>query len=171
MPDFLAGKTTPASPAERIELAALCSLKGLKRAAARFYQEALTAEPKLGAAHRYNAACAAALAGCGKGKDAVGLDENEGARLRRQALDWLRVDLEARRLLLEKYAAKAGPPLRSQMQHWLANPDFAGVRGPEALAKLPEPERQPWQALWADVAELLKRATEKSAAAKKSNAK
>ena len=46
----------------------------LNCAAARFYEEAFAAQPKLaddlGAAHRYNAACAAALAGCGQSKDA-----------------------------------------------------------------------------------------------------
>ena len=40
-------------------------------AAARFWAEALAADPKLGddrqAGHRYNAACAAALAGCRAG--------------------------------------------------------------------------------------------------------
>ena len=29
--------------------------------------------------------------------------------------------------------------------------NLAGVRDPEALAKLPEPERKEWQSLWADV--------------------
>ncbi len=37
------------------------------------------------------------------------------------------------------------------MQHWRQDTDFAEVRGPEALAKLPEAERQDWQKLWADV--------------------
>jgi hypothetical protein len=42
------------------------------------------------------------------------------------------------------------------MQHWLADPDFAGVRGAAALGKLPEAERPRWQRLWEDV-EMLKR--------------
>src|SRR5262249_11689837 len=62
LPGFLAGTTTPFSPGERIELAGLCTLKRLHRAAARFYEEAFAAAPELaadlGAAHRYNAACA-----------------------------------------------------------------------------------------------------------------
>jgi hypothetical protein len=33
-------------------------------------------------------------------------------------------------------------------------------RGPEALARLPEAERQEWQKLWADVADTLARAAE-----------
>jgi hypothetical protein len=53
------------------------------------------------------------------------------------------------------------------MRHWLADPDFAGVREPEAIAKLPEAEQQDWQKLWNDVADTLKRAQEKTGAAAK----
>jgi hypothetical protein len=49
------------------------------------------------------------------------------------------------------------------MQRWLADPPFAGVRAPEALARLPEGERQRWQKLWADVADTLARAQGKAA--------
>jgi hypothetical protein len=35
---------------------------------------------------------------------------------------------------------------------------LAGVRGPEALARLPEAERPEWQKLWEEVAALQKRA-------------
>jgi hypothetical protein len=52
--------------------------------------------------HRYNAACAAALAACGQGKDSAKRDAQERARLRRQALDWLREGLEALDLQLKK---------------------------------------------------------------------
>ncbi len=47
------------------------------------YQQAFAIEPRLTgeqpSAHRYNAACAAALAGCGQGKDADHLDAQESA--------------------------------------------------------------------------------------------
>jgi hypothetical protein len=46
------------------------------------------------------------------------------------------------------------------MQHWQGDTDFAGVRAPEALARLPETERQEWQKLWEDVAALCQRAAE-----------
>jgi tetratricopeptide (TPR) repeat protein len=168
---ILDGKTTPASPAERIELARLCSLKRLNAAAFRFYEAAIAAEPKLAddprTGLRYDAACAAALAGCGQGKDADNLEATERAHLRGQALDWLRAELKANGLLLEKDGSKAGPAVAQQMRHWLDDPDFAGVRGPEALAKLPEAERPPWQKLWQDVADLLKRAQEKTQREKK----
>jgi serine/threonine protein kinase/Flp pilus assembly protein TadD len=174
LPGFLAGKAMPASAGERIELAELCSLKRLNRAAARFYEEAFTVGPQLAddlsAAHRYNAACAAALAGCGVGKDADKLDEKERARLRGQALGWLRADLEALRLLLKKGANKAGPPVLTQLRQWLADPDLAGVRGMEAIAHLREAERQEWRKLWDDVFDALKRAAGKPRPEKQTNA-
>jgi hypothetical protein len=45
------------------------------------------------------------------------------------------------------------------------------VRGAEALARLPGAERQPWQQLWDDVADTLKRAQQKAAPEKKADAK
>jgi hypothetical protein len=41
---------------------------------------------------------------------------------------------------MEKSAGKSGPAIAQRMQHWLKDDDFAGVRGPEALGKLPEAE-------------------------------
>jgi tetratricopeptide (TPR) repeat protein len=155
LPGIRAGKITPASPQERIDLAQLCSLKRLHHAAARFYAEALAQEPGLAndrnAGHRYNAACAVALAGCGQGQDAGKLEDKERARLRRQALDWLRADLEAWARLLDKPSDKDLPVLLKQMRYWLVDPDFVGVRGPGAFARLPEAERPPWWKLWNDV--------------------
>jgi hypothetical protein len=168
LPRVLKGETQPADSAEQLALARLCQEhKKLYAAAAHFYEEAFGAEPKLVAPNRYDAACAAALAGCGQGKDAKTLDDKERHRLRRQALDWLRAELEANRLLLEKDGSKAGPAVAGQMRHWQSDADLAGVRGPEALARLPEAERQPWQKLWNDVADLLKRTQEKAAPEKK----
>ena len=65
------------------------------RTAVRFCTEAFKDDTKLAAQHRYNAACLAALAAAGKGKDANGLAENERAPLRKQALGWLHADLKA----------------------------------------------------------------------------
>jgi tetratricopeptide (TPR) repeat protein len=164
LPGFLARETTPASPDEQIALATLCAFKRLNHAAVRFFEEAFAAQPKLAedldAGPRYTAACAAALAGCGQGKDIDQLDSKERARLRCQSLDWLRADLEAWGRLLDKAPDKARSAARvtSTLQHWLVDPDFAGARGPVALAKLPQAERQPWQQLWGDVAARLARA-------------
>ena len=45
--------------------------------------------------------------------------------------------------------------------HWQQDTDFAGVRGTEALAKLPEAEQADWTKLWQDVAALGKQAAAK----------
>ena len=120
--------------------------KSLYAAAVRFYTEAFAGRAPAGrrpaGQHRYNAACAAALAGCGQGKDAGGLPDKDHARLRTQALKWLRADLAAWRTVLEKEADKARPAVVQQMQHWLSDTDFTGVRGPEALAQAPRGRAQ-----------------------------
>jgi tetratricopeptide (TPR) repeat protein/serine/threonine protein kinase len=164
LPGVLDGKRTPASPAERIELAKLCALKRLYRVAVRFYEEAFAADARLaenlGAGNRYAAACAAALAGCGRGEEATKLDDRVRARLRRQALAWLRADLEAWGHLLDREHDKARSAARitKALQRWSKDADLVGVRGPAALAKLPEAERHGWQLVWDDVAATLGRA-------------
>jgi serine/threonine-protein kinase len=164
---ILRGQKQPADTAERLALAMICQrpYKRQHAASVRFYREAFHDKPQLAddldAQHRYNAACAAALAGCGQGKDADKLDTKERARLRQQALDWLRAELTAYRQLMEQNADKAGPEIAQRMQHWLQDTDFAGVRGPDALARLPEAERPPWQNLWEEVEALRMRATGK----------
>jgi tetratricopeptide (TPR) repeat protein len=166
LPAFRDGRKTPASAGERVELAGLCALKRLHGAAARFYADAFAAEPKLAerlGSHRYNAACAAALAGCGQGQDADQLDSKERTRLRRQALEWLRADLAAWDRLLDRGPdqARAAARVARALQHWFGDANLAGVRGPEAFARLPESERRPWQQFWDDVAALLARARAK----------
>jgi tetratricopeptide (TPR) repeat protein len=175
LPGILEGKTTPAIPRDGIELAGICSLKRLNRAAARLYEAAFAADPKLlddlGASFRYNAARAAALAAAGQGKDADKLDGKERARLRRQALDWLGADLEAWRRLLDWGPDKDRPMIVEKMRHWLADTDFTGVRGAAALARLPEAEQPAWQKLWDDVADTLARVQNRAPPKKKSAAK
>jgi tetratricopeptide (TPR) repeat protein len=164
LPAILSGTQQPANLAERIELAELCRkpCKKLYRSAVRFYGEAFAAAPNLAddlnAHHRYNAAWAAVLAGCGQGHDAREIDEKERARLRRQALDWLRADLSRWLQWLEKEPDKAMPAVIQAMQHWQQDKGLANVRRDAVLARLPEAERQDWQKLWAEVDELRKRA-------------
>jgi tetratricopeptide (TPR) repeat protein len=167
----LDGKVQPKDSAERLTFAQICQFDNRKRyaAAVRFYGEAFAADTKLAgeqpSEHRYNAACAAALAGCGQGADADHLDAKEREPLRRQALDWLRADLKAWCQVLDRSPDKSGPAIAEQMRHWLQDADFAGVRGPEALARLPEAERAPWQKFWQEVESLRERAAGKPAAA------
>jgi hypothetical protein len=133
--------------------------QGRYAAAARWYAEAFAAHPQLLAGpptgHRYQAACASARAGCGQGRDAADLDATSRAGLRRQAFDWLRAALEARRRLLKQGPQIARSTVALDMEIWLKDPGFAGVRGTEALARLPEAERQAWQKLWGEVTDTL----------------
>jgi tetratricopeptide (TPR) repeat protein len=177
-PSILKGEAKPASTGECLELALMCvQYKKFNRAAAQLFAQAFAEQPQLAddlkAQHRYNAACAAALAGCGQGKDADQLDGNEKARLRGQALIWLRANLEAMGRLLDKEANQAptAAGVAATLKHWQADPDLAGVRGPEALAQLPEAERQAWKKLWDDAADVLSRAQAKAMPEKKPDAK
>lgn len=44
------------------------------------------------------------------------------------------------------------------MRQWHQTPAFAGVRDPDALAKLPDAECKDWQSFWAEVEALLAKA-------------
>jgi serine/threonine-protein kinase len=161
LPAILRGTEKPANAAEQLELAQLCALKKNYAAAARFFRDAFTAEPKraeaVPEATRYNAACAAALAGCGQGKDAGGLDDKERAFWRRQALDWLRQDLTWWGKAIDGADAQTNAQARQMLRHWKADGDLVGVRAKDALARLPDEERKQWKMLWLDVDALLRR--------------
>jgi serine/threonine-protein kinase len=160
IPAVLAGKDGPAGAAERLDFAALCRATMRHTTAARLYAEASAADPKLaedlGAAHRYNAACCAALAAAGRGADAP-KDDKERSRLRRQALGSLRADLALRAKQAE--SAKAGDRAAAAwaLRYWQQDADLTGVRDKQALAALPAEERAEWEKLWAEVADLLRR--------------
>jgi Flp pilus assembly protein TadD len=157
LPDVLAGKDKPKDPAEAIAFAQICTQPFQKRYAdaARFYADAFAADPKLADNlkpwHRYNAACYAALAGCGKGTDAAKQDDQDRARLRGQALTWLRADL----VLLRRRAGSGEAPLRqdaaAKLSHWLIDSDLVGLRPGSEQVPMPAEERAAWDALWADV--------------------
>ncbi len=160
LPAVLDGKDRPADAQEMLAFADLCYQPFLKRyaAAACFLADAFAADARLAddtkAQHRYNAACCAALAGCGQGNDAAHLDDKEKAHLRRQALDWLKADLTHWTNLARSSKADDRTLARQVLEHWQEDSDLAGVRG-DALAKLPESERDAWKKLWADVAAAL----------------
>ena len=117
--------------------------RGLHAGAARLWAEALTADPKLGddrqVQHRYNAACAAALAGCGEGKDDPAPDDGAKARLRRQAFDWLKSEISAWSKALESIPPQNRPVVRHTLDHWRQDRDLAGVHNPAAWIGSPSP--------------------------------
>jgi tetratricopeptide (TPR) repeat protein/tRNA A-37 threonylcarbamoyl transferase component Bud32 len=157
----LAGQGQPENAAERITFAQHCQKYRKHNAAAHFYADAFAEQPALAAdlqaAHRYNAACAAALAGCDQGKDDPPPDDVAKAKLRRQALDWLRADLALWAARLDG-KAKDRTAVGKALRRWQEDTDLAGLRDPDAVAKLPPLERDACRQLWADVERALARA-------------
>lgn len=107
------------------------------------------------AQNRYAAVCYAALAGCGQGKDADELDDAGRARWRGQALEWLRADLAHWAAALRQGEKEVA---LKTLRWWQEDADLAGVRGDEALAKLPAAEAEAWTRFWVEVARVLQTA-------------
>jgi serine/threonine-protein kinase len=154
----LGGAAMPADADAAWGLVRVCRLTGRHAAAARFCVVAFAfAAAPANVQDVYNAACSAALAGCGQAVDAPSEDAKR-IRLRAQALAWLRADLTAAGAAL----ARNGDPKTVQavlgaLRHWREAPDLAGVRDANDLDKLSEAERGPWRQFWADVDALLQK--------------
>jgi serine/threonine protein kinase/Tfp pilus assembly protein PilF len=159
LPAVLKGEDHVANTAEIQGFAELCGLQKRYAAAGKLWGDAFATNPKLAddmkLQNRYNAACFAALAAAGAGIDADQLDENERARLRRQALEWLRADLAYWQSEATSGKESGLALVRAILTHWQEDPDLAGLRDQDDLAKLSADERQACQELWTDVAVLL----------------
>jgi serine/threonine-protein kinase len=160
LPAVVQGKDKPAA-ADCLDLAELCFVKQHFATAARLYAEALAAAPQLTkdlrAGHRFNSARAAVLAGGRHDDDPARLGKPEGASLRKQARDWLRLDLAAWAKKVDSGTAADRIQAYKTLALWLNDPDLAGVRDADTLLRLPAAERQECQALWQEVADLLRR--------------
>src|SRR5262249_41486470 len=104
----------------------------------------------------------AALAAAGQGQDEPPPEDAAKAKLRLQALAWLRADLALWTQRLESGQSAARAAVQQMMKHWQQDPDLAGIRDAAALAKLPPNERAALPTLWAGVTALLKKAKEKA---------
>jgi eukaryotic-like serine/threonine-protein kinase len=159
---ILRGDQQPSENRERLQLAQRAYDKALHAAAAKLWVDALDADPKLAEDRRvqtrYNAACAAALAGSGQAKDVPAPDDAARAKLRDQARAWLQAELAVWTKILESGPPQARPFIVQTLQHWQGDADLAGVRESKAMEALPETERQACRALWAGVDALLARA-------------
>jgi eukaryotic-like serine/threonine-protein kinase len=163
LPAILKGETTPRDSAERLALADLCYRTGRFATSARFWGEAFAGTPALAddlaKSHRYNAACSASLAASGRSKDEPMPDDPAKAKLREQALGWLRLDLTVWGKVLDGGNEPARKQaVAKQLAHWKEDADLAGIRDEEPLAKLADGEREGFRALWADVDRLLAKA-------------
>jgi hypothetical protein len=176
------GQAQPQSAAEALQLAQFCQQFRHYPAAARLYAAALAAQPALAEdlqrGHRYNAACVAALAAAGQGKNADQLTAADRANLRRQALAALRADLKLLTRAVAAYQGnkadnpKPASPLEKlggspqptgpadllrlfdRLRHWQTDADLVSVRQDKQRAQLPPDEQKDWQKLWADVSQL-----------------
>ena len=112
----------------------------------------------LAAGHRYRAARAAALAGVGRSEDAGDLGEEKRTRWRKQALDWLELEVAACAVKFDSGTPAEHQLVRQTLTAWLEDPDLAGLRGPE-FEMLPVDERGEWLAFWEKVDAVIKRAS------------
>ncbi len=157
----MAGKSEPANVKEILDWAWFCQLPRLHHyaAATRLYAKAFAAEPLIASDPRntqlHRAARSAAKAGTGADTSGSPLSEAERARLRAQALDWLRSELAIWSQAAQSKRATDERVVRRMLRQWQLEPDLAGVRDPAALAKLPESERKGWQDFWQEVQRML----------------
>jgi tetratricopeptide (TPR) repeat protein len=170
-PAMLRGEDPPKDNTERVALAQHASGRARFALATRLLAQALESDPKLGddreAQLRYAAACDAILGANGQDKDEPPPDDDSKARLRRQALEWLRTELSAWGKMIESGQPHAGAVVSVRLQNWKENDALAGVRIADRLARFSPDEQKAWRSLWADVDSLLRRAatldaTEKS---------
>ena len=128
----------PKDNAERLAVAQVYCDRNRPAAAARLMAEALEADPKLGddlrTGLRYEAASAAALAGCGGARTSLLLTITRKAELRRQALDWLKLDLTLRSQRLATGTAEDRKDVARAMTRWKTAPTSAASA-----------TRKPWQ--------------------------
>jgi serine/threonine-protein kinase len=180
----------PKDNRERLQLAYRAYEKKLYAASMRLFGAALDADPKLADdpsnSHRYDAACAAALAASrkttptlpspikGEGKrpkssPRVGEDtgsaanaqltDADRAKHRKQARTWLDAELAIWTKLLASANAQQRRAIVDTLKHWKQDADLAGVRDETALAELPAIECEGWKVLWARVDALLNKAS------------
>ena len=82
--------------------------------------------------------------------------EDARVRLRQQTRALLRAEVAAQTPRLSGTSPAEAAAARQVLEVLLDLPVLAGVRDPAALADLPEPERQEWQAFWQGVEGLLR---------------
>jgi tetratricopeptide (TPR) repeat protein len=147
---------------ERLECAEVCAMKERYAAAAGLYADTFAAAPHLAedldAGHRYEAACAATLAGFGRDVDTAELNEKERARWRQQARTWMRADVAAWTQKLDTGAKADRELVQKVSARWWADPGLAWLHDASLVEGLPPAERQECLALWQDAEAVVRRA-------------
>ncbi len=159
--DFLRGIYQPQDRDELDALLGASRFADCPLVVAEIYADAFFAAPNLvedlRLDHRYHAACSAARASNGQGKDTAELSETDQARLRSQARAWLREALTVFEKALDSDPSNSREKLRRQLARWQADSDLASLRNFSELQTLSEEERTSCLELWAEVAAMLKR--------------
>jgi hypothetical protein len=146
---ILDGERAADSGEQWMRAAELASQREEHELAARTFVQAFLEQPYLESEYdqrRYQAACAAALCGTGRGRDARALDAEERVRWRRQALVWLRGELDA----LREHTDQPDVVV-TRLRDWKRDDDLACVRDDDLLAELSVAEQVEWRELWSDV--------------------
>src|SRR5262249_10414639 len=94
----------------------------------------------------------------GQGEDAAKLGYQERAKLRRQALGWLKADLTAWTRFVEKGSPQARAFVLRTLRGWNQDPRLAGLRDESGLVWLVEEDQKACRLFWADVDALLEKA-------------
>jgi hypothetical protein len=122
--------------------------------AVRFYEAAFAADERLAVYFpRYYAARCAALAAAGQGNDADKLGDAEKTQLRGKAIAWLQRGVAELRQQLQTNPKSSGDVL-TKLNRYEQDAELARLRDARELATLADAERQAWQQLWAEVAQL-----------------
>ena len=149
---------------ESLDLALICSDQKRFVASAQYWDWAMEEDRTLGHDRRFqywfSAACTAVMAASGKGRNEPPPDAASAAGLRRQAIQWLKADLEIWTRLLASGTSQDRNLVLRAMRQWRKDTDLVAVRDAEGLARLPDAERSEWMALWGEVDALILKARE-----------
>jgi hypothetical protein len=83
--------------------------------------------------------------------------DEERARFRKQAVEWLEAELQDYAKLLDGKKPQDICSVRKRLRNWQNEPDLAGLRDSVALSRLPDDECQACKRLWHEVDTLLGR--------------
>jgi serine/threonine-protein kinase len=148
LPALLSGREAPRDADDAARIAERAHLRGHFAFAAALYEGVLPQVPPDAASNLlYGGACAAARAATAAEADVAAPSDAERGNLRRKAAAWLRRALSR---IEEKPRDQRWEVVR-ELRRWQRDPDLAGLRGRDALARLPAEERAPLEALWGDV--------------------
>ena len=154
----LQGEIKPKRAVDLLYLSRVCRNRQLYAGQATLFRAYFEASPSsasnLAAQLRFFAARAAALAGCGVGKDASSLTADQRQEWRKQSQRWLRDDLALlKQRLAKKQITEEG--VRNTLRQWTTEPDLSCVREITEIMKLPKEEQRDWLQLWTDVVALI----------------